>query len=241
MKRNAFTLIELLVVISIIALLISILLPALKSARDTARAVQCLSNERQIGIAVYAYAVDEKDYVPPVGDVALNTTFWKVLAPYFGHDGGAMTNALDGEMFGRDYLNCPVEPTPPPAPYVSSGAGYGFHYLGVSSYEAPSSGPAWYAFGPRRLSDMSLKVFMFGDARGMFIYAPSVWGFVTDSDGDGVGDSGSIGSDTLYNRFDPRHPGETGNLLVVDGSARAIGVRDWLANEGDVWWRVLRY
>ncbi len=48
---NAFTLIELLVVISIIALLISFLLPALQGTREAGRAAVCLSNQRQLGIA----------------------------------------------------------------------------------------------------------------------------------------------------------------------------------------------
>jgi len=61
--RNAFTLIELLVVVSIIALLIAILLPALGAARQSAQFTQCLNNFRQFGIALNTHAGDNKDYV----------------------------------------------------------------------------------------------------------------------------------------------------------------------------------
>src|SRR4051812_2475020 len=63
-RRRAFTLVELLVVIGIIALLISILMPALSRARQQAMTVQCLSNLRQIGMSVFSYTNDSKGWYP---------------------------------------------------------------------------------------------------------------------------------------------------------------------------------
>jgi prepilin-type N-terminal cleavage/methylation domain-containing protein/prepilin-type processing-associated H-X9-DG protein len=62
--RRGFTLIEVLVVIGVIAVLIGILLPALGQARKAGRTVVCLSNQRQIGIALMGYAAEFKDWIP---------------------------------------------------------------------------------------------------------------------------------------------------------------------------------
>ncbi len=62
--RRAFTLIELLVVISIIALLIALLLPVLSGAREAARRSNCLSNQRQLAIAMNVYAGDFEGQIP---------------------------------------------------------------------------------------------------------------------------------------------------------------------------------
>jgi prepilin-type processing-associated H-X9-DG protein/prepilin-type N-terminal cleavage/methylation domain-containing protein len=61
-SQGGFTLVELLVVIGIIALLISLLLPALGRARNSADAVKCSSNLHQLALAAYAYAYDNKGY-----------------------------------------------------------------------------------------------------------------------------------------------------------------------------------
>lgn len=158
-RRNGFTLIELLVVIAIIAILAAILFPVFAKAREKARQSSCLSNTKQIDLAIIQYTQDYDETLPPGSypqTIPLSLNWQSVLAPY----------CKNTQIF-----TCPSQ----------AGNGYGWNYQNFG-YQDVSPGTGWAS--SLGSIQMPAETIIIGDnpdlpvatmygAGGMYIYGPT--------------------------------------------------------------------
>jgi len=213
-SRNSFTLIELLVVLAIFLILASLLLPALKKAREKAREIQCASNLKQMGVIMHMYANDFNCFYagnfpglphwqsPYMGKLILNGT---VQGNPANLEGGyvAPFRSTQKMMF----YHCPSEPKVDASLSPAGDGGYYFSY-GLSLLHTNNLNQIKYP---------SSTVFLY-DARIVDVHGePSKWGTFNNIKGNADRD------------YIMKHRHSNGlNLVFTDGHASRLGGREEL-------------
>ncbi len=235
-RRHAFTLIELLVVISIIALLIALLLPALSSARQTAYSVQCMTQLRQMGTAMVAFANDHESTLPTMwGGIFQGTREWQyawmgdevrrfdrtsILAPDFPNREGVMVPYLGGRGAAAQMYRCPGLDEGVPGTGVGSNGMFDYAMIMVFGGAKIELLPvrAEVEIAPNQYVNVAPPVFLEEDPAFHINL-----GFVDPGHGD-------------INRIGTWHINHSGNYIATDGSAHNLSVGTQPGPEARQWW-----
>lgn len=245
--RSGFSLMELLTVISVIAVLMAVLTPSLVKAKKQARAVLCLSNTRQLGIAFLCYGLDYDDYAMPNYDPLTNTYWWGQLGTSgIDHTKGYVWPYLQSGLRKKSVFECPsqkfgtyrLQGKPPALPespkWITSTYGYNGYYL------CPPRSP-WMNIRHRpwkKLADVQRpdQVIVFGDAMLDWDISPAASDlsntamidppFILDADGSSWVENTSPTTSFRHN--------EKANILFVDGHCGGMDINGGIYTSPDV-------
>ncbi len=230
---RAFTLVELLVVISIVAVLIALLLPALSQAKAVSRAAKCGSNLRQIAVAFGSYAVDTGDWIP-------QTSYWDEILGAGGYLGGRGAYFSGGSTtwwgtYRYPILECPAEtpeiiPTSDPNYNQKPVTNYGNELVAnsyminwsVSQYaygsprrgfSNPVRGRSIYSGLPTPIPSTSKLTFVMDMGRAVFGWAQNNFEWRID-----------ILGDQPYYMYTPgfNHPNKSSEMMYMDGHVGVV-------------------
>lgn len=208
-----FTLIELLIVISVIAILISLLLPSLGKARDTAKRIKCTANLKQINTLAALYYSDNNGFTPPyrIKDLKFYTTgpdmpysWYEILNDYLSHDTQHASNSAgDRKTLSVHYQL---------VYYYSRGKSNLITKKSVLVWGCDGLRDFGYAINMRPNSERFTKqnegisLSRFKQPASLYAFADPVY----------VGNGyGAFDQNSEYERF--KHPGRTANFSFADG------------------------
>ena len=232
-RQKGFTLIELLVVISIIALLMSIMLPAMRRVRKQAKMIICHNNLKQMGNAIAMFAFDHNGYLNKgfLGPYGENTNHWSTAwEPYYGGDYDVCLCPSATKLWSDGYRGMPLSAWgvwQTSTTWVKKGQ-YGSY--GVNGWICNK--PKWFG-----LQDNQKKYWRRTDIRGgdkvpalLGAHWIDGWPEPTDNPSDYDGQYfTSLGGDNDMARFcTDRHDG-TLNAVFLDFSVRPVGLKElWI-------------
>lgn len=223
-RRPGFTLIELLTVIAIIGILAAIIIPTVGRVRESARGSQCLSNLRQIGMALALYANDNRDLLPAAKD-ADGVQWTKALDAYLPQRGTSAT-APEHKIFicpSADYSG--IENDTLSRTYAGTDAIRGATAFGTKVNSVPQR---WSNITNRTRTPILVEAKQAGGTTSKSGASIITWAQVSADIG--VSDL----NDTV--NLDYRHGSKTGtNMAFADGSVRPLKQADVVLITKELW------
>ncbi len=237
-QRN-FTLIELLVVIAIIAILASMLLPALNQARERAKRIACVNNEKTLGTAINFYTSDYQDWLPtwqmklPNGEYS---RWYSLLNAYLRKDAQGEYELYEGRI--AKPMFCPAIPWGKDGGYGGVGQYYGY---AVNIYLYHPNG--WVDLNMSvklsKIKNSSTKILIGDNAVSNIPRIAANWG----GRGALYFPNETIGTESNGNMVERIISGtkhdQTKNIVWLDGHVSNVKIDEMQANYDDSksWWR----